>query len=176
MTAQILSGVIVGVAVAVIGTIAAHLLTKRQLAAWERVMQLRHRDDRIALYKTFLANARTATESRTAAEKEDATEAILRLREAHLRVREDAAGIELLGSEEVSSAAVELFHHTASIMRLEVDRQAAKAEGNYEAAERHRADKLRLEPEFRKRRVAFVVAVREELGVDVGRGPEEAEG
>ncbi len=166
---QILSGVIVGVAVAVIGTIAAHLLTKRQLAAWDRETQLRHRDDRVALYKTFLANARTATDSRTAAGKEDATEAFLRL-------REDAAGIELLGSEEVSSVAVDLFHHTARIMRLEVDRQAAKAEGNYEAAERHRADKLRLEPEFRKRRVAFVLAVREELGVDVGREPEEDEG
>jgi hypothetical protein len=109
--------------VAVIGTIASHILTvrrevqsrehedRRQRDPWERETQLAHRDDRVALYKTLLADVRTATDSWTAATTEGTA--------ALVRLRQDVAEIELLGSTEVGSAANELLVSAFTISDLE---------------------------------------------------------
>ena len=170
MSAQILSGLIVGVVVAITGTIVSHLLImqrearrwdredKRQRDAWERETQLKHRDDRVALYRNFLADVSIATDEWTAAGPEG-LEALLRLRRGY-------AEIELLGSKEVERAASELFVSAFTLSDLEDKAQEAEEEDS-DAAVRHRADVAAKKPAHHKRVQAFVLAVRAELGVDV---------
>jgi hypothetical protein len=173
VTAQLVSGVVIGVVVAVASAFVSHLLIlrrererweredQRQREAWDRDTQLKHRDDRVALYRNFLADVRIATSSLTASQKEG-LEALQRIMHGH-------AEIELLSSKRVDSVAWALVDIAFRISDLETKMQDAIEEGDHEAAKRHRAAVTTNAPVYRKRREVFVRAAREELGVDVTR-------
>jgi hypothetical protein len=110
MTAQIITGLIVGVAVAAASSLVSHFLIRgrererwereerRQREEWDRETQAQHRADRLALYRQFLADV---PRMGLGSDHEWA---------AWHRAEQAWAEIKLLGSKEVREAADHLFN------------------------------------------------------------------
>jgi hypothetical protein len=152
MTAEILTGVIVGVVVAVIGTIATHVLTMRlEKKRWEHERALRMREVRQQAYVVFFSLARDAMAKARIEEwlpehpqrpEEQTGErtAVQNLRDAH-------ATVELLGETRAIEEAARALYDLGKKF-LEGQRPSETDEKKYKRA-----------------RKAFLESARTELGI-----------
>lgn len=158
----LLSGALIALVSAAAGFLGNYLLEarrweredRRQHEAREHEWQLRHRDDRLELYRRFLANL-----PRMDMTSEEGWEA--------WGVAENSWGeIGLLGSDEVRSAALRLFAVSSNRADLERTIRSQEEAGDYEALAHNRQELERTWSDWVEQHEEFIAAVRRELAID----------
>jgi MFS superfamily sulfate permease-like transporter len=155
MTTQVLSGLIIGVVVAVVSASVSHLLTRgrdrerweyeaeAQRERWEREDRVRFQAERQRVYRDYLVGARRARDS--AGEEFDEELMVTLLEE-----------IELIASDEVTVAAEEVFTYGNQAMHA-----GRRFQDNRESGAKFEEVRLRFEESYD----LFTNAARTELGV-----------
>lgn len=167
MTAQIATGLIIGVVVALVSTFVSHTLVirrereqwaredRRQSEAWERETRAQHRADRLELYRKFLADVgKTSVMSEKGRNAWNDAEAAL-------------PEIKLLGSEEAWKAGVALFELSTNAADLEAKIHSRWDAGDHDAAEENRLELVEVRLRWIEQHETFLKATRRELGVDI---------
>lgn len=169
MTTQIVSGAVIGVVVAVASAWVSHLLTlkrererweredQRQREAWDQETQLKHRDDRVALYKTLADVSRVIQPTLTKEERAAAA----------AQVAQGSAEIRLLASEEVYNAAHDLYDAVTAFRISTYLLEVSEDSEEFEVADQHSGEIRKAREKLATPYRAFVTAARKELDVDV---------